>query len=131
MLYDLDELKRCIRNGDVVICNPERVARTFDKLGWEYTEQGAQQMYGILLALADVAHCYQKVAPSCRITTNAPDGVEYVDADQFEIHWDPVSRVRCVHPGPGTLSFSTKLARLVDEHGPYCGIVTFHLSPDL
>ena len=131
MLYDLDELRSCIAAGNVAICNPPRVQRTFDKLGWPYTEDGAQEMFAVLLALENVEFCYQKVSEQCKLTQNAPRGVEYVDADQFEIHWHPILRVRRSESGPDTISFSTKIARLVDDDGVYCGIVTFHLSPDL
>ncbi|PRF97432.1 hypothetical protein C6Q14_28215 [Burkholderia ambifaria] len=131
MAHDLARLKQLIRQGDVAFVNWKRIERTLRKLDWiNDPDQGEARVHQVIMGLVH-EECFQKVALGCKCEHNVPVGQDRFDANQYEIHWDVEEGVRRDTPCDGTLSFSIKLTEVVDDNGPYCGIVTFHLSPDL
>ncbi|MFM0404772.1 hypothetical protein [Paraburkholderia aspalathi] len=132
MALDLYRLQQLVKNGDVAFLNWTRTERTLEKLDWNLdADGGLARVLEVVMGLEHVEYCFQKVAPACKCTVNHPPGQNRFDANQYEIHWHPEEKKRYSQPHDGTYSFSIKLTEVTDDDGPYCGIVTFHLSPDL
>jgi hypothetical protein len=90
-----------------------------DRMGWE--DADAKAMF---LGLTDFD--FQKTVSNCRI--HALPGIGYIDADQYEIHWDDENQCRHNKPQPGCISISLKIALIQDDDGSCMGLVTMHSS---
>jgi len=69
---------------------------------------------------------FQKVAPNCKI--NEFPGEDFVDADQYEVHWDEETGTSCGNLFRATVSLSLKIAIMTTPDGQQAGVVTLHTS---
>lgn len=118
-LYDLSAFQDLVREGDWDYLNTTRPEQTKDKLGW-----GDEQVATMLCGLS--GGDFQKTVPKCKV--HRLFGEEFIDADQYEIHWDEYAGTRRPRPGSGTISLSLKIAIAADASGNFAGLVTLHTS---
>ncbi|UVA80486.1 hypothetical protein [Pandoraea commovens] len=125
-LYDLKKLQELIRDGQYQYLNEEDgrkwrglAWKTMDNLGWE-----EEDLVKMLLAL-DECH-WQTTAQNCAVGNCY--GLQGVDADQYEIHWDEDEGVWREAPQLGLISISLKLALIQLPSGDMAGLVTLHSS---
>lgn len=116
----LEEFKALVRDGNWVYLNERRAFNTKEKLGWTDNEVAE-----VLLGL-DGEKNFQKSVKECKV--NDFPGQEFIDSDQYEIHWNEVERVGKREPMRGTVSLSMKIAVAEDADGFFAGLVTFHIS---
>lgn len=118
-LYPLEDFKSLILSSSWRYLNENRAFRTLDKLDWN--DNNLVQMLNGLHP-----NDYQKTVQNCKI--NDFVNADFVDADQYEIHWDEETGIR--HPAPTntTISLSLKIAIMTNSQGQLAGVVTFHLS---
>jgi hypothetical protein len=116
----LEDFKALVRAGNWGFLNERRAFKTKDKLGW--TDNNVAEM---LLGL-DEAKDFQKTVRDCKV--NDFPGQEFVDSDQYEIHWDEEAKIGKRGPMPGTVSLSMKIAVVQEADGYFAGLVTFHIS---
>ena len=95
-----------------------------EQLGSAPAKGNTDDLEELLLALH--TDDFQKTVPNCKI--NDIENQDYVDADQYESHWDETNCARCAYPSNKTLSFSLKIAIVTSLQGPLSGLVTFHFS---
>lgn len=117
--YNLDEFKSLVNSSKLRFLNTRRTTSSLDKLEWS-NEDLARMLCGMH------SNDFQKTVPKCRI--NDCPGHEYVDADQYEIHWNEDTRTRSNHPNYPAVSLSLKIAIIITPDGQSAGLVTFHLS---
>lgn len=125
-LYDLTVLQTLIGTGDWDYLNERsdrqwlgHAKKTLEKLEWDEAD-----LVEVLRELTP--EDWQKTVPDCAIH-NLP-GVEFIDADQYEIHWDEYENCRRGVWTGNCTSLSLKLALVRDASGEYAGLVTLHLS---
>lgn len=118
-LYQLDDFKRLVGSDNWCYFNRRRAIGTLDKLEWE-------DDYFLLVLCNLTEDDFQKTAPTCKIEDYP--FAEYVDADQYEIHWDEENRVRRTSLVGATVSLSLKIAIITNEQGQIAGLVTLHTS---
>jgi hypothetical protein len=117
-LYQLDDFKSLLSSDNWDYFNRRRAFGTLDKLEWE-------DDYFLTVLCSLTENDFQKTVPNCKIEDYL--FAEYVDADQYELHWDEESHVRTSLEG-ATVSLSLKIAIITNEHGRIAGIVTLHTS---
>ena len=118
-LYSLNDFQTLVSASAWDYLNLYRATQTLDILSWANAD-----LEELLLALH--TDDFQKTVPNCKI--NDFENQDYVDADQYEIHWDETNCARCAYPSNKTLSFSLKIAIVTSLQGPLSGLVTFHFS---
>ncbi len=90
-----------------------------DRLEWTNDDVKA-----MLLGLTE--DDFQKPVSNCAIC--GIPGRPFIDADQYEIHWDDEERHRSDEPRMGCISISLKIALVRDLDGSWTGLVTMHSS---
>lgn len=118
-LYSLEDFKSLVLSSRWRYLNENRAFRSLDKLDWK-DDNFVQVLNGLH------QNDFQKTVPKCRI--NDFVGVDYVDADQYEIHWDEDAGIRQPYSTNMTISLSLKIAIITNPQGQLAGVVTFHLS---
>jgi len=118
-LYDLAHFRKLVENGEWGYLNERRPKRTRDKLDWT-DEDVSEFLCGI------TEQSYTKTVQNRRVT-DFP-GHEFVDADQYEVHWDEANKISRGQATSQTITFSVKIAIVEDAEGQVAGVVTFHLS---
>jgi hypothetical protein len=118
-LYSLEVFKELLLASSWCYLNEKRAFDTLDKLGWDHDN---------LLQVLSQLHKedFQKTVPNCKI--NDYIGVDYVPADQYEIHWDEEGNFRRPISTRTTTSLSLKIAIMTNTEGQAAGLVTIHLS---
>ncbi|SHN93253.1 hypothetical protein BHECKSOX_2357 [Bathymodiolus heckerae thiotrophic gill symbiont] len=119
--YNLDEFKSLVNSSKLRFLNTRRTTSSLDKLEWS-NEDLARMLCGMH------SNDFQKTVPKCRINDCPGHEYEYVDADQYEIHWNEDTRTRSNHPNYPAVSLSLKIAIIITPDGQSAGLVTFHLS---
>ena len=118
-LYPLTEFKALVTAGVLDYLNTRRVSNTLDKLEWNKV-----QLMQLLAQLEDSD--FQKTVPKCKV--NDLEGIDLIDADQYEVHWDEDTITRQPSSFTATVSLSLKIAIFKDSQGRKAGLVTAHLS---
>jgi hypothetical protein len=116
----LEEFKTLVREGSWAYLNERRAFKTKEKLGWSDNDV-AEMLLGL-----NGQKDFQKSVSNRRV--NDFPGHEFIDADQYEIHWHVEERVGKSGPMPGTISLSLKISVAADADGRFAGLVTFHIS---
>jgi len=121
-LYSLERFKCLLRAGEWDYLNRKRTFKNLDKLEWQDSD-----LLTMLYALNGTTH-FQKTVRNCKV--NDCSCQDYVDADQYEIHWDEQKSIARGQPMRGTVSLSLKIAILNDSNGEFAGVVVFHTSSE-
>lgn len=116
----LDEFKTLVREGNWAYLNERRAFKTKEKLGW--TDDNVAE---VLLALNE-RQDFQKSVSDRKV--NDFPGHDFIDADQYEIHWHEEEKVGKRGPMPGTVSLSLKITVAEDADSRFAALVTFHIS---
>lgn len=116
----LEEFKALVREGNWAYLNERRAFKTKEKLGWSDNDVAE-----ILLGLNGQKD-FQKSVSNRRVNDFA--GHEFIDADQYEIHWHEEEKIGKREPMRGTVSLSLKIAVAEDADGRFAGLVSFHIS---
>lgn len=109
-----------MREGNWAYLNERRAFKTKEKLGWSDNDVAE-----ILLGLNGQKD-FQKSVSNRRVNDFA--GHEFIDADQYEIHWHEEEKIGKREPMRGTVSLSLKIAVAEDADGRFAGLVSFHIS---
>ena len=117
-LYQLTDFKKLLGSDNWTYFNRRRAIGTLDKLEWE-----DEYFLTVLSSLTD--NDFQKTVLTCKIEDYP--FAEYVDADQYEIHWNEESHIRTTLEH-ATVSLSLKIAIITNRHGQIAGVVTLHTS---
>ena len=101
--------------------NVRRTTTNLDKLDWDNNKL-KKMLCG--MSSAD----FQKTVKNCKI--NDCRSADYIDADQYEVHWDEDACIRRDRNdfARSTVSLSLKIAIIILDDGEQAGLVTFHLS---
>lgn len=118
-IYHLKDFKNLLTSDNWSYFNRRRSIATLDKLDWS-------DDYFLTFLNGLVEEDFQKTVTNCKIEDYP--FAEYVDADQYEIHWDVDEHVRRQSITGSTLSLSLKIAIITNDHGQIAGIVTIHTS---
>lgn len=116
----LDEFKALVKEGNWTYLNKRRATNTKEKLGWSDNEV-AEMLLG-LNGQTD----FQKPVANCKVNDFLEQ--EFINADQYEIHWHEEEKIGKRGPMPGTISLSLKIAIAEDADGVFAGLVTLHTS---
>lgn len=118
-LYHLNDFKELLASDNWCYFNRRRAIGTLDTLEWE-------DDYFLTVLDGLTEDDFQKTVANCKIEDYP--FAEYVDADQYEIHWDVDEHARRQFITDSTVSLSLKIAVITNEHGQIAGVVTFHTS---
>lgn len=118
-LYSLDDFKKLLASENWSYFNRRRAIGTLDNLNWA-------DKYFLTVLNSLTEDDFQKTVATCKIEDYP--FAEYVDADQYEIHWDEEEHVRRPSLVNSTLSLSLKIAIITNDHGQIAGVVTLHTS---
>ena len=99
-LYQLNDFKKLLTSGDWTYFNRRRAIGTLDKLEWE-------DDYFLLVLDNLTENDFQKTVSTCKIEDYP--FAEYVDADQYEIHWNEEELIRQPSLEGATVSLSLKI----------------------
>lgn len=119
-LYVLQDFQNLVASSKWSYLNKRRAHNNLDKLDWSDVD-----LARLLSSLSP--NDFQKTVLNCKI--NDFPGQDYIDADQYEIHWNEITSNR--EPNStrnGTFSLSLKIAIMNIEQNQSAGVVTFHLS---
>lgn len=118
-LYSLVDFKKLLASENWSYFNRRRAIGTLDNLNWA-------DKYFLTVLNSLTEDDFQKTVATCKIEDYP--FAEYVDADQYEIHWDEEEHVRRPSLVNSTLSLSLKIAIITNDHGQIAGVVTLHTS---
>ena len=118
-IYRLNDFKNLLATENWDYFNRRRSIATLDKLDWS-------DDYFLTFLNSLVEEDFQKTVSNCKIEDYP--FAEYVDADQYVVHWDVDEHVRRQLITGSTLSLSLKIAIITNEHGQIAGVVTIHTS---
>jgi hypothetical protein len=118
-IYNLEEFQILVKATRWHYLNERRTFKHLDKLNWSDEE------FTIMLSSLTVKD-FKKSFQNNKV--NDYPGLDYVDADQFVIHWDMDEHVRKDRASDSTMELSMKIAIIRDTLGNLSGIVDFHLS---
>jgi hypothetical protein len=118
-LYHLQDFQELVASSKWCCLNKRRAFRTLDKLGWSDDD-----LAKMLCSMRP--NDFQKIVPKCKV--NDFPGEDYVDADQYEVHWNEEVAASCGNLMDATVSLSLKIAIVTGLDGQKAGVVTFHIS---
>lgn len=118
-IYNLEEFKSLVKANRWHYLNERRTFKHLDKLDW--SDEDFTTMLDCL-----TTDDFKKSFSNNKV--NDYPNLDYVDADQFVIHWDMDEHVRKDRASSSTLELSMKIAVISDAIGNLSGIVDFHLS---
>ena len=120
-IYNLEEFQTLVLSSKLEFLNVRRTTNNLDKLDWDNNK-----LKKMLCGMN--SDDFQKTVKNCKI--NDCPSAEYVDADQYEVHWDEDACIRRNRNdlARSTVSLSLKIAIITLDDGELAGLVTFHLS---
>lgn len=121
-LYQLNDFKKLLSSENWCYFNRRRAIGTLDHLNWD-DEYFLTALNGL------TEDDFQKTVAKCKIEDYP--FAEYVDADQYQLHWDEEEHVRRPSLVGSTVCLSLKIAIITNEHGQIAGVVTLHTSGTL